>query len=104
LGLEGKKETYLRFFGQYLERFPVHRLDTSQPTDKAAHGRIVKLVEFMLSLHKQLAAAKSAAQKGMIQRQIAATDAEIDRLVYNLYGLTAEEIAIVEASGRAPRP
>lgn len=33
---------------------------------------------------------------GMAQRQIDATDAEIDRLVYDLYGLTAEEIAIVE--------
>ena len=50
----------------------------------------------MLALHKQLAAAKSAAQKAIIQRQIDATDAEIDRLVYDLYGLTAEEIALVE--------
>jgi len=31
-----------------------------------------------------------------IQRQIEATDAEIDRLVYCLYGLTKDEIAIVE--------
>jgi len=28
--------------------------------------------------------------------QIEATDRQIDRLVYELYGLTAEEIAIVE--------
>jgi hypothetical protein len=33
-----------------------------------------------------------------IARQIAHTDAEIDRLVYELYGLTEEEIAIVEES------
>ena len=33
----------------------------------------------------------------MVERQIAATDAEINRLVYGLYGLTAEEIALVEA-------
>ena len=32
----------------------------------------------------------------MIQRQIDATDREIDRLVYELYGLTKDEIAIVE--------
>ena len=32
----------------------------------------------------------------MIQRQIESTDAEIDRLVYDLYGLTESEIAIVE--------
>jgi hypothetical protein len=31
-----------------------------------------------------------------LERQIAATDREIDQLVYQLYGLTAEEIAIVE--------
>ena len=35
-------------------------------------------------------------EKTMIQRQIDATDAQIDRLVYELYGLTDEEIAIVE--------
>jgi hypothetical protein len=38
----------------------------------------------------------SAAQKAIMQRQLDATDAEIDRLVYDLYGLTAEEIALVE--------
>lgn len=43
-----------------------------------------------------LSAAKSAAQKAIIRRQIDATDAEIDRLVNDLYGLTAEEIALVE--------
>jgi len=31
-----------------------------------------------------------------MQRQIDATDAAIDRLVYDLYGLTAEEITLVE--------
>jgi len=31
-------------------------------------------------------------------RQIDATDREIDRLVYELYGLTKEEIAIVEGA------
>ena len=50
----------------------------------------------MLGLRKQLAAAKSEAQKAIMQRQIDATDAEIDRLVYDLYGLTAEELTLVE--------
>jgi hypothetical protein len=31
-----------------------------------------------------------------LSRQIAATDAGIDRLVYELYGLTDEEIRLVE--------
>ena len=35
-------------------------------------------------------------KKAAIQRQIDATDKQIDRLVYELYGLTDEEIRIVE--------
>ena len=36
------------------------------------------------------------ADKQLYQRQIEATDHQIDALVYELYGLTKEEIAIVE--------
>jgi hypothetical protein len=32
----------------------------------------------------------------LLQRQIEVTDRQIDRLVYELYGLTEEEIEIVE--------
>ena len=51
-------------------------------------------------LHKKLASAKSEAQTTVLQRQIASTDAEIDRLVYDLYGLTGDEIEIVEGNKR----
>jgi DNA-binding protein H-NS len=57
---------------------------------------MVELVEQMLSLHKKLPAAKTEQEKTVIQRQIEATDKQIDELVYELYGLTAEEIKIVE--------
>jgi hypothetical protein len=81
---------------QFIELLPIRPIDSAEPKDKAAHDRMVKLVDSMLALHRQLAAAKSAAQKAIIQRQLDATYAEIDRLVYDLYGLTAEEIAVVE--------
>jgi hypothetical protein len=79
-----------------LDKLPIHPVNLSDPTDKSRHARMVMLVNSMLTLHKHLAAAKSEAQKNVIQRQIAATDREIDQLVYDLYGLTKEEIAIVE--------
>ena len=41
---------------------------------------------------------KAAWRNDIIGRQIEATDAEIDRLVYDLYGLSEEEIAIVEGA------
>jgi len=36
--------------------------------------------------------------KTALERQIEATDGQIDALVYELYGLTEEEIGIVEAA------
>jgi hypothetical protein len=36
--------------------------------------------------------------KELYERQIKIVDAQIDRLVYDLYGLTEREIAIVEKS------
>ena len=50
----------------------------------------------MLDLHKELAAAKTPAAQTALQRQLDATDRQIDQLVYQLYGLTDEEIKIVE--------
>ena len=52
----------------------------------------------MLDLHKKLAAATIPADKKLYQRQIEATDEEIDALVYELYGLTEEEIAVVDGA------
>ncbi|HET7088673.1 MAG TPA: N-6 DNA methylase [Anaerolineae bacterium] len=95
-GLEGKTETYLRFFGQYLEGFPVRPINFSDPADKARHDKMVSLVEQMLDLHKRLASTTTPRDREVLQRQIDATDRQIDALVYELYGLTEDEIRIVE--------
>jgi hypothetical protein len=60
---------------------------------------MVQLVEQMLALHKQLADARTDHDKNLIQRRTDATDRLIDRLVYELYGLTEDEIKIVESAG-----
>ena len=81
---------------QFLSQLPIRSINFSDKADKAKHDKMVSLVEQILALHKRLAAAKTPDDKTKLQRQIDATDQEIDRLVYNLYGLTEEEIAIVE--------
>ena len=61
---------------------------------------MVKSVDVILHLHKQFHAAQSTARRTVLQRQSDSTDAEIDRLVNQLYDLTPEEIALVESQSR----
>jgi hypothetical protein len=54
------------------------------------------MVETILKLHKDLPKAKTPHEQESLQRQIAAADNQIDALVYELYGLSEDEIRIVE--------
>ncbi len=67
-------------------------------SSKATHDNMTSLVEQMLSLNKYLQEARTPHEKTALLRQIEATDRQIDALVYELYGLTEEEIKIVEKS------
>jgi predicted Zn-dependent peptidase len=75
---------------------PIRTVDSSDPEDAARYEKMVELVERMLSQHERLAEAKIENERTVVQHQIDATDQQIDRLVYELYGLADEEIAIVE--------
>jgi hypothetical protein len=87
---------YFAFGKGSIASFPIRPINFTDPADKARHDKIVGLVESMLALHKHKAAAKTQAEQDLYQRQIEATDRAIDGLVYELSGLTAEEIAVVE--------
>ncbi len=79
-----------------LRKLPIKTIDFANPAEKAQHDKMVGLVERMLTLHKDKAAARLATEKNMLQVQIDGTDRQIDALVYELYRLTDEEIAVVE--------
>lgn len=87
-----------RLIYQYMEKVPIRRIDFADKADRARHDRMVALVGQMLKLHADLAAAKTAHDKTLIERQIITADRQIDALVYELYGLTDDEITIVEGT------
>ena len=89
---------YIALNCQYIEQLPIYPINFSNPTEKAQHDKMVTLVESMLELHKRLASAKTPQEKEMLSRQIELTDEAIDKLVYELYGLTEEEIRFVEGA------
>jgi len=94
--LKSRKRTFSEVQAQQVGQLPLRIIDFDDPEDVGRHDKMVPLVERMLDLHRKLAAAAIPADKKLYQRQIEATDAEIDTLVYELYGFTEEEIAIVE--------
>jgi len=79
-----------------LATYPIRAIDFSNPTNVAHHDRMVSLVERILEMHKQLPGVKTPHEKTALQRQIEATDRQIDELVYELHELTEEEIKIIE--------
>ena len=81
---------------RFIKHLPIRPIDPADPADVARHDRIVALVEQMLDLNRRLAAAKAPHEKEVLAGMIDATDRQIDRLVYELYGLTEDEVEIVE--------
>jgi len=66
--------------------------------DARSADDLERLVDQMLSFYKELQTKHFDSERELIERQIAATDKKTDELVYQLYGLTEEEIGIVEGA------
>jgi hypothetical protein len=90
-----KLSGYRRFTTTALNKVPVPVLDLTEKSARQPYDDMVELVEQMLALQRATESGKTAHDRKLIQRQIDATDKQIDQLVYELYGLTDEEIKIV---------
>jgi type I restriction-modification system DNA methylase subunit len=94
-----KQGGYFEQKPMYISQIPIRRIDFDNPAEKSAHDEIVSLVEKMLSLQKEHQSFQSKLYDDEIkkvEREIAHVDKEIDQRVYQLYGLTEEEIIVVE--------
>lgn len=89
---------YLQFKKIYTSQIPIRRISFKNPKEKRFHDDIVVLVDKILDLQKQFLKVKDkqTSKTERLKRQIEETDQEIDNLVYRLYGLTPEEIKVVE--------
>jgi hypothetical protein len=81
---------------QYFGEIPIARIDLKNRVDKSRHDKLVGLVDKLLVLTPKLRAAATDKERATLQNAVTATDRQIDQLVYELYDLTSEEIALVE--------
>lgn len=91
-----KRFTTISLTAAFLGEIPIRTIDFFKPTEKAQHDKMVSLVDQILVLHKSFALAQIPQEKERLARQIEATDRSIDLLVYSLYGLSDDEIRIVD--------
>lgn len=80
----------------FLDTLPIRQIDFSKPDEVKDHDQMVTLVDRMLELHKKINTINNPNEKTRIQRQIEATDEQIDKLVYELYSLTEDEKKIID--------
>ena len=82
-----------------LQKIPIPKIDFSNKTEKQKHDELAKLADKMIELNKQSQNIPENSDKwNNIKKEIEKTDKEIDKKVYELYGLTEEEIKVVESN------
>jgi hypothetical protein len=87
---------YYSYEKRFIEKLPIHTIDFSNPAEVTKHDKLVSLVDNMLELQKKYHEARMERDKELYERQIKTVDAQIDGLVYELYGLTEEEIKVMQ--------
>jgi REP element-mobilizing transposase RayT len=81
-----------------LEKIPIKSIDSNNNTEKAQQNEIEKLVNQLLKLNEEKSQTKLQTQLSQIENKIDYCENRINEIVYQLYNLTPEEIAIVENS------
>jgi hypothetical protein len=93
---KAKKALFPKVLVGDLKKIPLPKMDQGNPVDIAQHDKMVSLVERMLELNQKKADEKNPNILKQLETRIAATDRQIDQLVYKLYDLTEDEKALVE--------
>jgi len=86
----------LEINGHVLESAPIVEIDKKDASQGKLREAIVRLVDQIMAAQTQLAGARTAHEKEVLERSIDAHDRRIDQLVYELYGFTAEDIQCAE--------
>jgi hypothetical protein len=87
-----------RLFFQYMEQVPVFWPDRPSQDQREAMGNLRQLAQTRQGMQQGSSRASTPDGHARRARELQAVDARIDRLVYDLYGLTDDEIALVESS------
>jgi type I restriction-modification system DNA methylase subunit len=87
---------FFRFKTEYLKPFPIMLINFKNKTEVEQHDEIVKLVDRLLKLNEEKAETKLQTTVSQLESKIDYCESRINEIVYQLYGLSEEEIRIIE--------
>jgi len=82
---------YFRYFTQFIEQLPVRRIDFTNPKDRDRHDRMTTIVGQLLNTKKECGNQKNPHDLEIVERQMEALEAEINEIVFDLYGVSSAE-------------
>ena len=92
-----QKRTFPRIKKEPLLALPIRPIDFDSEEDGARHDQVVALADEMIELRQELGDAEDAAAYDGLLERIRAVEARLDRVIFALYGLDEEQVALVEA-------
>ncbi|GHT32168.1 hypothetical protein FACS1894214_3940 [Planctomycetales bacterium] len=93
---KARKELFPKILVDDIRKIPLPILDLSKKQDKDRYDKIVRHVDRLLQLNSGKESAQTPHIKKQLETEIGHHENEINQLVYQLYGLTDEEIQIIE--------
>jgi predicted type IV restriction endonuclease len=93
-----EKKTFPKIKKEAILSIPIPTLKKDDKR-KYSYDEIIKNVDFLLKLNEELKDSKLPSKTEQIKNRIEHSEQKINELVYQLYELTPEEIAIIEGGG-----
>jgi type I restriction-modification system DNA methylase subunit len=97
--LKSSKEVFSEVQARQVGQVPLPKLHLDNAADARRHAELTELVIEILAVRRNLPLARSEGEREELSKQFETIDKRIDRLVFDFYGLTPEERALV-LSGR----
>lgn len=94
--LDLSKNRFQKILIQNCKKFPIKTIDPKDKTETQQEAEIIKLVDQLLQLNQELQTVTLPNKKEQIQGRISHCEDRINGFVYELYGLTEDEIKIIE--------
>ena len=81
-----------------VKQMPIKRIDPKNNKELKNKAEIIQLVDNLIQLNKDMSEAKLTAKITQLESKIEYCTTKIDELVFELYGLSSEEVTILKST------